>query len=77
VGCHIIRPTDSTGAHPRQLPSLFCSMNLDSSLNQTRLQFCRSQPLTLLHHRTLASRCRRLSTAPKYDTTHATRNEPP
>jgi 23S rRNA A2030 N6-methylase RlmJ len=30
-------------------------MNLDSSLIQTRLQFCRSQSLTLLHHRTLES----------------------
>ena len=34
-------------------------------LNQTRLQFYKSQPLTLLHHGTLESRCRRLSTAPK------------
>ena len=40
-------------------------MNLVSSLNQTRLQFCRSQSLTLLYHMTLTSRCRRLSTAPK------------
>jgi hypothetical protein len=40
-------------------------MNLDSSLNHTRLQFCRSQPLTLLHHRILGNRCRRISTAPK------------
>jgi hypothetical protein len=50
--------------YTRVRPSLFCSMNLDSSLNQTRLQFWSSQPLTLLHHWTLASRYRRLSTAP-------------
>jgi hypothetical protein len=45
--------------------SIFCSMNLDSSLNQTHMQFCRSHLLTLLHHRTLASKCRHLSAVPK------------